>query len=145
LTEKSDSSRRGRALRKVCSVLLAALVGLIGTVLFGGPAHATVAHSYYGERGHVWSNSAGDRIGIEDLRRDGIRIYAFISLECAKEDVCGNDYRRIYRFDLNNSEPGRRLYLVPDAYRVVALAACGVPSGQDPAPSIYNCGALVTP
>jgi hypothetical protein len=110
-------------MRRIRTVLLAGLVGLAGSFTLIGPAEAKVAHAYYGNRGHAWSNTAGSRIGVEDQRSDGIYIYADIHVTCVRHDYCGYGGYEVREYD--DSGSGFRVYIAPYGYRVHYFRVCG--------------------
>ncbi|MFI5898534.1 hypothetical protein ACIA5D_51590 [Actinoplanes sp. NPDC051513] len=108
--------------------MLAVLVGLLGSITLVEPAHAAVVHAYYGNRGHAWSNTAATRIGVEDQRNDGIRIYADGLARCVDLDLCVSP-DLFLQYDVNNNEPGYSVYVAPPGYRVSEFRVCGIWNG----------------
>jgi hypothetical protein len=128
------------ALRKTYQVLLAVLVGLVGSVTLGGPAHAATADAYYGNRGHAWSNIAGTRVGVEDQRDDGIEIFAEISIF---GPVGPNNTLTLRTYDRNDSNPGRSVFVVPSGWVLWEFRVCGILNGHEYS-DVRGCGGAAT-
>lgn len=120
-------------MRRMRSLFVACLVGVVGSVLFAVPAHARVVDAYYGDRGHAWTNTANTRVGVEDQRDDGIRI--FVETEASYPPA--NLLLFVDTYDDNNHEPGHSVYEVPAGWKLVAFRVCGIWNG---ATEVRGCG-----
>jgi hypothetical protein len=114
--------------------VLTVMVGLLAPSGYATPAQAASIDAYYGNRGHAWTNLAQDRIGVEDQRDDGIRIFVVAFA------TDGNDEKWLQKFDENNNSPGYSVLLVPRGDHLQFIYVCGIWNG---ASVQRGCGSIV--
>ena len=120
-------------MRRMRSLFAACLVGGVASVLFAVPAHARVVDAYYGNRGHAWTNTANTRVGVEDQRDDGIRIFVHTEAVYPPSGLILLEIT----YDENNHDPGYDVYVVPAGWKLVAFQVCGIWNG---ATVVRGCG-----
>jgi hypothetical protein len=120
---------------------LAVVLGVVATLVSATPARAEVHDAYYGNRGHAWTNTSEDRVGVEDQRNDGIKIYVEGFLECvdATHLACDSD-QFFSRYDEDNSDPEHTVFVVHPWYNLSWFKVCGIWNG---AHETRGCGSVV--
>ncbi len=107
--------RRTPVRRRFYVVLSALILGVIPAMAIASPAQAHVVDAYHGSRGHAWTNSAHNRVGIEDTNCDGLGVWGEALLE--------NNVHFIV-FDQDGCDGDGDGYPTPGGVIVVALRVC---------------------
>lgn len=99
--------------RYALAAIAAAAVAPVG---LAAPAHADtkVYWAFWEGKGRAWTNSAHNRVGVEDLSSDRIRIYV-------EAMSTGGDH--LLEPDTNDSDAGHSAY--PVTGKVTAFRVCG--------------------
>jgi hypothetical protein len=104
---------------------LAVVAGVLASMAVVTPAQAHVVEAWYGNRGHGWTNSAHTRVGVADLRDDGI----VINIEALA--VYPNGALEIIHLnDPDNSGPRHLAYQVGSGAVLAWIRVCGTWNGQ---------------